>query len=44
MRLNARLWGSGERTALLIHGIMSDSRTWQRFGPALAARVSGDRR
>ena len=36
MRLNTREWGSGERIAVLIHGIMSDSRTWRRVGPALA--------
>lgn len=36
MKLNTREWGSGDRTALLIHGIMSDSRTWHRVGPALA--------
>jgi pimeloyl-ACP methyl ester carboxylesterase len=38
MKLSTRSWGSGERTALLIHGIMSDSRTWRRVGPALAER------
>ncbi|WP_328492304.1 alpha/beta hydrolase [Streptomyces sp. NBC_00414] len=38
MRLNTRTWGSGDRTALLVHGIMSDSRTWRRVGPALAER------
>ena len=38
MRLNARQWGSGDRTAVLIHGITSDSRSWCRFGPDLAAR------
>ena len=38
MKLSTRTWGSGERTALLIHGIMSDSRTWRRVGPALAER------
>jgi pimeloyl-ACP methyl ester carboxylesterase len=38
MKLNTREWGCGERTALLIHGIMSDSRTWRRVGPALAER------
>jgi pimeloyl-ACP methyl ester carboxylesterase len=37
MQLNTREWGSGERVALLVHGIMSDSRTWRRVGPALAA-------
>ena len=38
MRLNTREWGSGERIAVLVHGIMSDSRTWRRVGPALADR------
>lgn len=36
MKLNTREWGSGDRTALLVHGIMSDSRSWRRVGPALA--------
>ncbi|MBR7826881.1 alpha/beta hydrolase [Actinospica sp. MGRD01-02] len=36
MKLNTREWGAGERAALLVHGIMSDSRTWHRVGPALA--------
>ncbi|MEU3791621.1 alpha/beta fold hydrolase [Streptomyces fructofermentans] len=38
MQLNTRTWGSGDRTAVLVHGIMSDSRTWRRVGPALADR------
>ncbi|MFJ3669059.1 alpha/beta fold hydrolase [Streptomyces sp. NPDC090106] len=38
MRLHTRHWGTGDRTALLVHGIMSDSRTWRRVGPALAER------
>jgi pimeloyl-ACP methyl ester carboxylesterase len=38
MKLHTREWGSGDRIALLIHGIMSDSRTWRRVGPALADR------
>lgn len=38
MKLHTREWGSGDRTAVLIHGIMSDSRTWRRVGPALADR------
>ncbi|QMU75593.1 alpha/beta hydrolase [Streptacidiphilus sp. PB12-B1b] len=37
MKLHTREWGSGGRIAVLIHGIMSDSRTWRRLGPALAA-------
>ncbi|MBR7836299.1 alpha/beta fold hydrolase, partial [Actinospica durhamensis] len=42
MRLATREWGQegeGPRpTALLVHGIMSDSRTWRLVGPALAER------
>ena len=39
MQLHTREWGSGgDRTALLVHGIMSDSRTWRRVAPALADR------
>ncbi|WP_151476278.1 alpha/beta fold hydrolase [Streptomyces albicerus] len=38
MQLNTRTWGSGDKTAVLVHGIMSDSRTWHRVGPALAGR------
>ncbi|MFJ8041509.1 alpha/beta fold hydrolase [Kitasatospora sp. NPDC096147] len=38
MKLHTREWGTGDRIALLVHGIMSDHRTWRRFGPALAER------
>ncbi|MFE9661282.1 alpha/beta fold hydrolase [Streptomyces sp. NPDC005955] len=38
MRLHTYEWGTGDRTAVLVHGIMSDHRTWRRVGPALAAR------
>ncbi|MFF8605544.1 alpha/beta fold hydrolase [Streptomyces sp. NPDC015346] len=38
MRLHTTTWGSGDRVALLIHGIMADHRTWRRVGPALAER------
>jgi pimeloyl-ACP methyl ester carboxylesterase len=38
MKLNTREWGTGGRVALLVHGIMSDSRTWHRVGPELAER------
>jgi pimeloyl-ACP methyl ester carboxylesterase len=38
MKLNVREWGSGDRVAVLIHGITSDSSGWHRFGPDLAAR------
>lgn len=37
MRLHTHTWGTGERIALLVHGIMADHRTWRRVGPALAA-------
>lgn len=36
MKLHTREWGSGDRVAVLVHGIMSDHRTWRRVGPALA--------
>ncbi|MER6527394.1 alpha/beta hydrolase [Streptomyces sp. NPDC001508] len=35
--VHTRSWGSGPRTALLIHGIMSSSETWQEIGPRLAS-------
>lgn len=38
MVLNTRVWGSGDRKALLLHGVGSSSKTWQAVGPALAAR------
>ncbi|WP_433887543.1 alpha/beta hydrolase [Streptomyces sp. CA-111067] len=38
MRLTVHTWGTGERTALLVHGMMADHRTWRRVGPALAER------
>jgi len=38
MQLYTREWGSGDRHAVLVHGVMSDSRTWRRVGPALAER------
>ncbi len=38
MRLTTHEWGAGERIALLVHGIMSDYRSWRRVGPALADR------
>ncbi|MFI6899887.1 alpha/beta fold hydrolase [Nonomuraea sp. NPDC050394] len=38
MKLHTREWGTGDRVALLIHGIMADSRCWWRVGPALAGR------
>jgi pimeloyl-ACP methyl ester carboxylesterase len=38
MKLNTRTWGEGERTAVLIHGIMADHRTWVKTAPVLAER------
>ncbi|MFJ2773828.1 alpha/beta fold hydrolase [Streptomyces sp. NPDC087300] len=38
MKLHTHEWGTGDRVALLVHGIMSDHRTWRRVGPALAER------
>jgi len=38
VKLHTQEWGSGDRVALLVHGIMSDHRTWRRVGPALADR------
>ncbi|MFI9049815.1 alpha/beta fold hydrolase [Streptomyces sp. NPDC053427] len=36
MQLHTQEWGTGDRTAALVHGMMSDHRTWRRVGPALA--------
>ncbi|MEV7466322.1 alpha/beta fold hydrolase [Streptomyces kronopolitis] len=38
MRLYTHEWGAGERIAVLVHGLMSDHRTWHRVGPELAGR------
>ncbi|MEK9520752.1 alpha/beta fold hydrolase [Streptomyces sp. NPDC087908] len=38
MLLHTTTWGSGDRIALLVHGLMADHRTWRRVGPALAER------
>ncbi|MFJ6776864.1 alpha/beta fold hydrolase [Kitasatospora sp. NPDC091257] len=38
MKLHTREWGRGDRLAVLVHGIMSDHRTWRLIGPALAER------
>lgn len=38
MQLHTHEWGAGERVAVLVHGMMSDHRTWHRVGPALAER------
>ena len=36
MDLNTIEWGSGERTALLLHGVTSNAEGWWRLGPAIA--------
>ncbi|ANW21753.1 alpha/beta fold hydrolase [Streptomyces clavuligerus] len=36
MRLHTTTWGTGDRLALLVHGITADHRTWRRVAPALA--------
>ncbi|MFG3009969.1 alpha/beta fold hydrolase [Streptomyces cinerochromogenes] len=36
MRLHTHEWGSGDRIAVLVHGLMSDHRTWHRLAPVLA--------
>ncbi|QTD96226.1 alpha/beta fold hydrolase [Streptomyces cyanogenus] len=36
MRLHTHEWGTGDRIAVLVHGIMSDHRTWHRVAPVLA--------
>ena len=36
MQLFTREWGTGDRVAVLVHGLFSSSRTWHRLGPALA--------
>ncbi|MBV2356249.1 alpha/beta hydrolase [Streptomyces sp. J2-1] len=38
MRLHTHTWGTGTRTAVLVHGIMSDHRTWHRVAPELVDR------
>jgi len=38
MKLHDRQWGSGERVAVLLHGMMADSGSWWQVGPALAKR------
>ncbi|WP_405799716.1 alpha/beta fold hydrolase [Streptomyces sp. NBC_01506] len=36
--LHTRVWGDGDRTALLVHGLTSASTSFVRLGPELAAR------
>lgn len=38
MQLFTREWGTGDRVAVLVHGLFSSSRTWRRLGPDLADR------
>ncbi|MBL1084114.1 alpha/beta hydrolase [Streptomyces actinomycinicus] len=38
MTLHLRQWGSGDRVAVLVHGMLSNSECWWEVGPALAAR------
>ncbi|PRX96689.1 alpha/beta fold hydrolase [Allonocardiopsis opalescens] len=38
MRLHTREWGAGERTALLVHGMAVDSRTFNRLAAELVRR------
>ncbi|MET7430749.1 MULTISPECIES: alpha/beta fold hydrolase [Streptomyces] len=38
MRLHTHEWGTGDRIAVLVHGIMSDHRTWHRVAPVLAGK------
>ncbi|WP_255945302.1 alpha/beta fold hydrolase [Streptomyces odontomachi] len=35
MKLHVRTWGNGRRTALLVHGLASDSGTWEAVAPGL---------
>ncbi|MFJ6987245.1 MULTISPECIES: alpha/beta fold hydrolase [unclassified Streptomyces] len=38
MRLDTREWGAGDRLAVLVHGLMSDHRTWDELVPVLTGR------
>ncbi|MEW2044635.1 alpha/beta hydrolase [Streptomyces sp. NPDC005476] len=38
MRLHTQEWGTGERVAVLVHGMMSDHRTWHELVPVLTGR------
>lgn len=38
MKLHTRSWGAGPNVAVLLHGMMGDSRGWWQVGPALAER------
>ena len=41
MKLPVREWGTGDRVAVLIHGITSDSTGWRLLGPDLASAATG---
>ncbi|WP_051797116.1 alpha/beta fold hydrolase [Catenuloplanes japonicus] len=36
--LYTREWGAGDRVAVLIHGMITDSTSWHEVGPALAGK------
>ncbi|MEV2226577.1 alpha/beta fold hydrolase, partial [Nocardia vinacea] len=36
--LHMRQWGEGNRVAVLVHGMTTDSGSWWRLGPVLAER------
>jgi pimeloyl-ACP methyl ester carboxylesterase len=38
MRLHTQEWGTGDRLAVLVHGIMTDHRTWYELVPVLTGR------
>lgn len=38
MRLHTREWGTGDRVAILVHGLMADHRTWHELVPILTGR------
>ena len=38
MKLKVHELGEGDRTAILVHGMMASARTWVRFAPVLAER------
>ncbi|MFI6035342.1 alpha/beta fold hydrolase [Streptomyces sp. NPDC051315] len=38
MRLHTQEWGTGERLAVLVHGIMADHRTWHELVPVLTSQ------
>lgn len=38
MTLHTRQWGTGDRVAVLVHGMLSSSQCWWEVGPAMAVR------